>query len=183
VADWLDTLGHDVVLTDSADDQAAASRSSGSAATATSDVSSPSAPAAQALLNAAVHADYVARVIRPVLDRGGVVVCDGFHDDVQARSVLAGNVDTTEQMRALRWGSGRLVPHLTVVLDDSDAGLDDLRQLLVSRADRAPDRYVVLAEGRGSPAPSDALRTRVLDVLSTYGVAAEPTPSTTSLPG
>ncbi|MDQ3476217.1 MAG: MFS transporter [Actinomycetota bacterium] len=183
VADWLDTLGHDVVLTDSADDQAAASRSSGSAATATSDVSSPSAPAAQALLNAAVHADYVARVIRPVLDRGGVVVCDGFHDDVQARSVLAGNVDTTEQMRALRWGSGRLVPHLTVVLDDSDAGLDDLRQLLVSRADRAPDRYVVLAEGRGSPAPSDALRTRVLDVLSTYGVAAESTPSTTSLPG
>ncbi|MDQ3715433.1 MAG: MFS transporter [Actinomycetota bacterium] len=184
LGDWLATLGHDVVLTDSADDQAAANRGSGSAETAAAEMSAPSSgPAAQALLAAATHADYVARVIRPVLDRGGIVVCDGFHDDVQARSALAGTVDTAEQMRALRWGSGHLVPHLTVVLDDSDAQLDDLRQLLISRADLAPDRYVVLAGGRGRPAPSEALRTRVLDVLGTYGLAVEATSSATSLPG
>ncbi|MGI8721651.1 MAG: MFS transporter [Geodermatophilaceae bacterium] len=181
--DWLATLGHDVVLTDSADDQAAANRSSGSADTVSRDLSGPSSPAAQALLAAAAHADYVTMVIRPVLDRGGIVVCDGFHDDVQARSALAGKVDTAEQMRALRWGSGQLVPHLTVVLDDTDARLEDLRRLLVSRADRAPDRYVVLAGSRGSPVPSEALRTRVLDVLDTYGLAVESATSTTSLPG
>jgi len=138
----------------------------------------PASSAAQALLAAAAHAEYVTTVIRPVLAHGGIVVCDGFQDDVQARSDLAGSVDTAEQMRALRWGSGRLVPHLTVVLDDVDAHLDHLRQLLVARAHLAPDRYLVLPGARRQPAPSEALRNRILDVLSTYGLLAEAEPST-----
>jgi len=182
VAEWLASKGHDVLLTGRSDDEAAAKRlSERTGPDSTAGMAGlPASSAAQALLAAAAHAEYVTTVIRPVLAHGGIVVCDGFQDDVQARSDLAGSVDTAEQMRALRWGSGRLVPHLTVVLDDVDAHLDHLRQLLVARAHLAPDRYLVLPGARRQPAPSEALRNRILDVLSTYGLLAEAEPSTDS---
>lgn len=168
LVEWLAAQGHDVVLTGRIEERAAAGRFSESAGP---EATGPAVhPAAQALLAAAAHAEHVATVIRPVLDRGGIVVTDGFHDDVQTRSDLAGAVDTTEQMRALRWASGRLVPHLTVVLDDVDAQHDDLRQLLIARAHLAPDRYVVIPRTRVMPLPPEALRTRLHDALTTYGI-------------
>jgi len=182
LVDWLARQGHDVVLTGYSDEQAAAKRLSepvdaDSTVHPVAHSTEPSASlAAHALLAAAAHSEYATKVIRPVLDRGGIVVCDGFHDDVQARSDLAGNVDTGEQMRALRWGSGRLVPHLTVVLDDIEAHLDDLRQLLIARAHLAPDRYAVLPVARRRPVPSEALRARVFDAMSTYWLPTKSEP-------
>jgi len=170
LVEWLRAQGHDVVLTGRSEERAAVGRFSESAGPAA--VEPQVHPAAQALLAAAAHAEHVATVIRPVLDRGGSVVSDGFHDDVQARSDLDDAVDTGEQMRALRWGSGHLVPHLTVVLDDVEAHLDDLRQLLIARAHMAPERYLVIPAERGRPI-SEALRSRVRDGLSTYGLLHE----------
>jgi len=167
---WLQSHGQDVVLTGRSEERAAAGRFSESAG--------PSAiephvhPATQALLAAAAHAEHVATVIRPVLDRGGIVVSDGFHDDVQARSDLDEAIDTSEQMRALRWGSGNLVPHLTVVLDDADAQSDDLRQLLIARAHMAPDRYLIIPAHRGLPIP-ESLRSRVVDALSAHDILVD----------
>lgn len=188
LVDWLVTEGHDAVLTGRIDEQLPGKgfpAAPNETEIPTQESGIPESPAAQALLAAAAHAEYVATVIRPALDRGGIVVCDGFHDDVQAHSDLVGNLDTAEQMRALRWGSGRLVAHLTVVLDDVGAHRDKLRQLLLAMADRAPDRYVVIPAARASPVPADGLRARVLDALRTYGFlatrAADST--TTSLPG
>lgn len=170
LVDWLAAQGQDVVFTGRSEERAAAGRFSESAGP---EATEPRVHAAtQALLAAAAHAEHVATVIRPVLDRGGVVVSDGFHDDVQARSDLDEALDTTEQMRALRWGSGHLVPHLTVVLDDAEAGLDELRQLLIARAHLAPDRYLVLPAARGAPIP-ESLRSRVCDAMSTYGLTVE----------
>jgi len=171
LARWLAELGLDVVLTGRVDesDTAAGPPTLGHGGAPAAWVN----PAAQALWDAAAHAEHVATVIRPVLARGGIVVCDGFHDDVLARSDLDDEMDTTERMRALRWGSGRLVPHLTVVLDDVAAHQDDLRQALISRAVRAPDRYVVIGATRRTPVPPSELRTRVRDALMTYGFLPE----------
>ncbi len=178
LARWLAELDLDVVLTARVDEPA--SRSGALASTNSGSSESFVSPAAQALLDAAAHAEHVARVIRPVLDRGGIVVCDGFHDDVQARSDLDDDVDTAEHMRALRWGSGRLVPHLTAVLDDVDAHVDGLRQGLLAQAARAPERYVVIPETRGAPVPPEDLRTRVRDALTTYGFLPETTTTPTA---
>jgi len=165
---WLAGHGHDdIVLTGRSQERPVGGRFAESVGPTASEPHVH--PAAQALLAAAAHAEHVATVIRPVLDRGGIVVSDGFHDDVQARSALADAADTTEQMRALRWGSGNLVPHLTVVLDDADAQQDELRQRLIGRAQLAPDRYLVIPAERGQPI-AEALRSRVSDALSTYGL-------------
>ncbi|MDQ4037772.1 MAG: MFS transporter [Actinomycetota bacterium] len=171
LVEWLRAQGHDVVLTGRSAERATEGRFSEFVGPGTSEPHVHSA--AQALLAAAAHAEHVATVIRPVLERAGIVVCDGFHDDVQARSDLDEAVDTSEQMRALRWGSGNLVPHLTVVLDDVQADQDDLRQLLIARAHIAPDRYLVVPAERGRPIP-EAVRSRVHDALSTYGLRHEP---------
>ncbi len=181
LASWLAELGIDVELTGRVDQPTGGSR-----AEAPRQGIAPGAlvnPAARALLDAAAHAEHVATVIRPVLERGGIVVADGFHDDVQARSDLDDDIDTAERMRALRWGSGRLVPHLTVVLDDVAAHHDDLRQALLARAARAPERYVVIGETRGAPVPPEDLNTRVRDALATYGFLPEGAAATTQPTG
>jgi thymidylate kinase len=185
LADWLAAQGHHVVLTGrAAEDAAAKQLSEPAGADATLRLAgAPANLAAQALLAAAAHSEYATAIIRPVLVRGGIVVCDGFHDDVQARSELAGNIDTAEQMRALRWASGRLVPHLTVVLDDAEAHLDDLQQLLIARAHLAPDRYVVVPAERRRPVPTEPMRARVSDALSTYGLSTDSKPSAGLGPG
>ena len=162
---WLAHQGYDVVLTGRADEEQTASRFLRSAGPETT-------PATRALLAAAAHAEHVAAVIRPVLHRGGIVICDGFEDDIQARDDVGGEKYNAELMRALRWGGGHLVPHLTAVLDDTAAGRDDIRHALIANAHRASDRYVVVPGARGMPVPPEALRARVLDALSTYGIAA-----------
>ena len=170
LVEWLKAQSLDVVLTGRSEERAAAGRFSESAGPTATEPHVHAA--AQALLAAAAHAEHVATAIRPVLERGGIVVSDGFHDDVQARSDLDDAVDTGDQMRALRWGSGNLVPHLTVVLDDVEAHHDDLRQLLIARAHMAPDRYLLIPASRGLPIP-ETLRSRVRDALSTYGLLHE----------
>jgi dTMP kinase len=74
-------------------------------------------PAAELFLILAARADLVARVIRPALEAGQIVLADRFDLSTRAyqvagRGLLADDVDV-----ALRLATGDLVPDLTLVLD------------------------------------------------------------------
>lgn len=130
---------------------------------------------AEALLFAAARADHVARVIRPALDRGAVVVTDRFVDSSIAYQGIGRDLGRDRVADLSVWATGGLLPDLTVVLDiDPAIGLSRVdrpdrleaeplewhrrvRQAFVDLAARAPDRYLVVAADR----PVEAIAARV----------------------
>jgi dTMP kinase len=74
-------------------------------------------PEAEALLFAAGRAELVARVIRPALARGRVVVSDRFLDSSLAYQGAARRMGVEEVARINRWATGGLVPDVTFLLD------------------------------------------------------------------
>jgi len=72
---------------------------------------------AEALLFAAARADHVARLIRPVLARGGVVICDRFLDSSRAYQGGGGGLEDAD-IRALHAiGSEGLLPDITLLVE------------------------------------------------------------------
>ena len=117
---------------------------------------------AEALLFAAARGDHAARVIRPALQRGDIVVCDRYLDSSVAYQG-AGRGLGTERVRDLSlWATRDLVPDLTIVLDvDPAVGLarverpdrleaeplewhSRVRAAFLEVARAAPERYLVL---------------------------------------
>ncbi len=120
---------------------------------------------AEALLFAADRADHVAKVIKPALETGEIVLTDRFVDSSLAYQG-AGRSLSVDEVRALsRWAIGDLAPDLTIVLDLPPAvGLaragergtadrleseslqfhDRVREAFLSYAAADPHRYVVL---------------------------------------
>ena len=78
-------------------------------------------PAAEALLFAAARAELVARVIRPALEEGLVVVSDRFLDSSLAYQGAARGLGVEEVARINRWATGGLVPDLTFLLSIAPA--------------------------------------------------------------
>jgi dTMP kinase len=74
-------------------------------------------PEAEALLFAAARAELVARVIRPALARGRVVVSDRFLDSSLAYQGAARRMGVEEVARINRWATGGLTPDLTFLLE------------------------------------------------------------------
>lgn len=74
-------------------------------------------PEAEALLFAAARAELVARVIRPALARGCVVVSDRFLDSSLAYQGAARRMGVEEVARINRWATGGLTPDLTFLLE------------------------------------------------------------------
>lgn len=117
---------------------------------------------AEALLFAAARGDHTARIIRPALDRGDVVVCDRFIDSSVAYQGVGRDLGVEKVRDLSLWATGGLVPDLTIVLDvDPAVGLarverpDRLeaeplawharvRQGFVDLAAEDPQRYLVL---------------------------------------
>lgn len=78
----------------------------------------------EALIYAADKAEHVETVVLPALDRGGIVVMDRYVDSALAYQGAGRDLVPTELERVLRWATGDLRPHLTVVLDvEPAAGL------------------------------------------------------------
>jgi dTMP kinase len=116
----------------------------------------------EALLYAADKAEHVEKVVRPALEQGQVVITDRYVDTSLAYQGAARGLRVDELEPVLRWATGGLRPHLTVVLDvDPVAGLgrfegrDRIEAESVEFHQRAragfldlaagdPDHYVVL---------------------------------------
>ncbi|MET3961579.1 dTMP kinase [Marmoricola sp. OAE513] len=78
----------------------------------------------EALLYAADKAEHLDKMVRPALERGEVVITDRYVDSSLAYQGAGRALEPAELERVLRWATGDLRPHLTVLLDlDPAAGL------------------------------------------------------------
>jgi dTMP kinase len=94
------------------------------------------APETEMLLMFAARAEHLARVIRPALERGRVVVCDRFTDATYAYQGGGRGIPDARIAEIEQWVQGDLRPDLTLLLDvPVDVGL----QRANSRSE--PDRF------------------------------------------
>jgi dTMP kinase len=121
---------------------------------------------AEALLFAAARGDHVARVIRPALDAGEIVISDRYLDSSVAYQGVARDLGAQRVRDLSLWATGGLRPDLTIVLDiDPSLGLarvvgpdrleaepvewhQRVRQAFLDIAAEAPDRHLVLDGSR-----------------------------------
>lgn len=163
LADYLGALGHSVVRTREPGGTPAAEAIR---AILLDNANTGLDDRAEALLFAASRGDHAARVIRPALERGDVVICDRFMDSSVAYQGVGRDLGMDVVADLSLWATGGLRPDLTVLLDVDPAlglarvtGPDRLeseplewhrrvRQGFVDIAERAPHRYLVLDASR-----------------------------------
>ena len=81
-------------------------------------------PHAELLLYSASRAQLVAQVIRPHLERGGIVICDRYADSTYAYQGYGRGLDLTALRQITAFATGGLIPDLTLFLDiDPEHGL------------------------------------------------------------
>jgi dTMP kinase len=146
--EWLRDQGYDVVLTHEPGDSEVGAK-------LRQILLDPSTGAldhrAEALLYAADKAEHLARVVRPALARGAVVITDRYVDSLLAYQGVGRELGDHVE-RTARWATGDLRPHLTVLLDvapDLGLGRFDTQDRIEaeSRAfhDRVRDSFLALA--------------------------------------
>ena len=180
LSDWLVARGHDVLLTfEPGDTHVGRDIRRIVLDPATGDL----ADRTEALLYAADKAEHVEKVVVPALARGTVVITDRYVDSSLAYQGAGRTIDTDELERVLRWATGDLRPHLTVLLDvEPSAGLarfeerdrieaegldfhERARQGFLALAAANPEHYLVL-DGRGDrDALAATIRERVEEML------------------
>jgi dTMP kinase len=74
-------------------------------------------PEAEILLFAAARAQHVGELIRPHLERGGVVLCDRFADSTYAYQGYGRELDLAALRQITAFATGGLTPDLTICLD------------------------------------------------------------------
>ncbi len=132
---------------------------------------------AEALLFAAARGEHAARVIRPALAAGEVVVCDRYIDSSVAYQGVGRELGAQEVRDLSLWVTRGLLPDVTFVLDvDPVVGLSrvqdpdrlesepieyhrKVRQAFVDIAKAEPDRYLVI-DASGSP---ESIASRIRD--------------------
>ena len=161
---WLESIGHDVVVTFEPGatevgrrlrsvllDHPEPAGGSGQAAPPTL------SPRAEALLFAADRAEHVASVVRPALLLGHVVVTDRYLDSSVAYQGAGRDLAGTDVARLSRWATDGLQPDLTVLLDVPAAeGLsrveapDRLESEPLDFHERVRERFLDLARRGGN---------------------------------
>lgn len=149
-------------------------------------------PRAEALLFAAARGEHVARVIRPALERGDVVICDRYLDSSVAYQGFARGLGPRRVRDLSLWATGDLLPDLTVVLDiDPVEGLarfderdrleaepldyhQQVRAAYLALAEQEPERYLVLPARDSVGSLASAILTRVLSELETRPTSGDP---------
>jgi dTMP kinase len=137
----------------------------------------------EALLYAADKAEHVEKVVRPALAAGSVVITDRYVDTSLAYQGTGRGIDTVELERVLRWATGDLRPHLTVLLDvEPSAGLGRFeerdrieaesldfhtraREGFLALAAANPDHYLVLDARADRDELAGTIRDRVEGLL------------------
>jgi dTMP kinase len=114
LAEYLESLGHEVVLT----------REPGGTPTAEKirnillDPSITDMPDyTEALLFAASRADHAANLIRPALERGATVICDRYIDSSVAYQGASRGLGVEKIRELSLWATGNLIPDFTIYLD------------------------------------------------------------------
>ena len=146
---------------------------------------------AEALLYAASRAEHVARLIRPALDRGAVVITDRYIDSSIAYQGVARGLGPDVVGEINLWATRYLLPDLTVLLDvEAGAGLarlgaepdrleaepEEFHESVVAAfrtlAAGDPDRYLVVAAGGDREDIAATVRQRVDALLAGRGDAS-----------
>lgn len=125
------------------------------------------APRAEALLYAADRAQHIAKVVRPALDRGAVVVQDRYIDSSLAYQGAGRVLDVDEVRGISEWAVESLRPDLTVLLDATPELSAERRAARGGGADRleseAADFHRAVRQGFLDLAHADPDRFLVLD--------------------
>jgi dTMP kinase len=129
-------------------------------------------PRAEALLFAASRGEHVARVIRPALERGDVVICDRYIDSSIAYQGYGRDLGPSRVRDLSMWATGDLLPDLTVVLDvDPEVGLARFAQR--DRLEAEPLEYHrSVRAGFLALAAAEPVRYLVLDARADVGEIA-----------
>lgn len=140
---------------------------------------------AEALLFAAARGEHVARVIRPALDRGDVVLCDRYIDSSIAYQGIGRDLGAGVVRELSLWATAGLLPDLTIVLDiDPVIGLSrvsepdrleaepmayhqKVRRGFLDLAAERPDAYLVVDASQGVDEIAGIIRSRVDALMRT----------------
>jgi dTMP kinase len=113
LASSLRALGHEVVVTREPGDTAVGQRLRSLLLDPTVELTDET----EALLYAADRAEHVARVVRPALERGAIVITDRYVDSSVAYQGYGRGLNPETISRISRWATSELLPDLTVLLD------------------------------------------------------------------
>jgi dTMP kinase len=141
-------------------------------------------PETAALLSAADRAEHVADTIRPALDRGEVVVCDGYV--LSSLAVHGGGQGADlDRIRSINaWSTGDLLPDLSLVAAADpavafDEDIEAVRTTLLEAADEDLDRCVVCPAEVPETLPAEVLQRlrRLIDTRESVLAHAPPRPA------
>jgi dTMP kinase len=190
LAEWLAGQGYAAVLThEPGDTEVGAALRRIVLDPATGELS----PRTEALLYAADKAEHVARVVRPALDRGAVVITDRYVDSTLAYQGAGRDLAVDEVEPVARWATTDLRPHVTVLLDlPAEVGLsrvvgpdrieqepvefhERVRQSFRTLAEADPEHYLIV-EATGTPVDVARLVRARVEPLLHQALRVTPTP-------
>jgi dTMP kinase len=195
LAGWLADLGHDVLVTR----EPGGTRIGDVVRTLLLDPTYAGIrPETEFLLFSAARAQLVGEVIRPQLEKGGVVVCDRFADSSLAYQGYGRELNQDTMRAITAFATGSLVPDLTLCLDlpvaegfrrkqnmgpdmwdrleqEQTAFHERVREGYLTLAKAEPARWMILDAALPIPEIQEEIRRRVSDRLAARaGVSQTP---------
>lgn len=147
-------------------------------------------PRTEILLFLAARAQLVEEVMRPMLEKGTIIICDRYADSTMAYQGYGHGVDLVTLKKLLDFATGGLYPDLTLYLDiDAQAGLDRrkksggewnrldayalafhrrVRQGYLSMANADPERWIKIDASASFKEVQQAMQNALADKLPLF---------------